>query len=351
MGGSSRVVVVTGASAGIGRAAARRFAREGWDVALIARGVDGLEAAAREARAEGVRALVVPVDVADADAVEAAADRVERELGPIDVWVNNAMATVFCEAIDVEPADWRRTTEVTYHGAVWGTLAALRRMRTRDRGTIVQVGSALAYRSIPLQAPYCAAKSALRGFTDALRCELIHARSRVRLTMVHLAAFNTPQFDWARNRMGRRQRPAGRPYQPEIAANAIVRAATDPRRERWVGLEAVQAIVGQRVLPGWLDRKLAHDAWEGQFAPPDAAPPPARDNLYAPLPGDAGAHGRFDASARRVSLQQWASERLARPGAIARGGIALGGLALGGIVLGTIAVGGLLRSRAGDPGG
>ena len=298
------VAVVTGSSAGIGRAAAVAFGERGWKVALLARGVDGLEGARQEVEAAGGRALVIPTDVADVAQVDAAAERVERELGPIDVWVNNAMATIFCDFLRTEPEDFQRATEVTYLGAVWGTRAALRRMKPRNRGTIVQVGSALAYRSIPLQAPYCAAKSALRGFTDALRSELIHDRSRVHLTVVHLSAFNTPQFDWGRTCMKGSPRPLGKIFQPEIAAEAIFWSATHRRRELWVGLPAVEAILGTRIVPAFLDRKLAYQAYEGQLE--DTASNAQRpDNLYEPVPGDHGTHGRFDERATDRSFQLW----------------------------------------------
>jgi NAD(P)-dependent dehydrogenase (short-subunit alcohol dehydrogenase family) len=300
----SKIVVVTGASAGIGRATAIAFARRGWRVALLARGLEGLHGACRDVEAAGGSALVIPTDVADCAQVESAAERIEREWGPIDVWVNNAMSTIFCSFLDGSPEDFKRATEVTYLGAVWGTRAALTRMKPRDRGVIVQVGSALAYRSIPLQAPYCAAKSALRGFTDSLRSELIHDRSNVHLTTVHLSAFNTPQFDIARNCTGRKARPVGKVFQPELAADAIVWAATHRRREVWVGFPAVQAILGTRVIPGLLDRKLAHDAYEGQQSD-EVRPDDAPDNLYVPVPGDHGAHGRFDAQAVSSSTQFW----------------------------------------------
>ena len=301
----ARVAVVTGASAGIGRAAAIAFAKRGWKVALLARGADGLEGARRDVVRVGGSALVIPADVADAEQVEAAADRVERELGPIDVWVNNAMATIFCDFLRIEPEDFRRATEVTYFGAVWGTRAALKRMKARDHGTIVQVGSALAYRSIPLQSPYCGAKSALRGFTDALRSELIHDKSRVHLTMVHLSAFNTPQFDWGRTCMKGAPRPLGKIFQPEIAAEAIYWSSQNRRRELTVGLPAVLAILGTRIIPAFLDRKLAYDAYEGQQA--DGPLRSGRkDNLYEPVPGDHGAHGRFDDRAIDKSWQFWA---------------------------------------------
>lgn len=300
-----RVVVVTGASAGIGRATAIEFARHGWRVALLARGHDGLEGARADVEFVGGEALVIPTDVADQAQVEAAAERVEREWGPIDAWVNNAMATIFAEFLDVDPDDYRRATEVTYLGTVWGTRAALRRMRPRDRGTIVQVGSALAYRSIPLQAPYCGAKAAIRGFTDSLRSELIHARSRVHLTMVQLAAFNTPQFQWGRTTMGCRPRPMGRIFQPEVAARGIYHAATHRRREMVVGAPALTAIYGGGMLArGYADHKLARDAVDGQLTD-ESLPPDRQDNLYQPVPGDHGAHGRFDDEAIDHSTQLW----------------------------------------------
>jgi hypothetical protein len=214
------------------------------------------------------------------------------------------MATIFSEALKIEPADFRRATDVTYFGSVWGTLAALRRMKAQNHGTIVQVGSALAYRSIPLQAPYCAAKAALRGFTDSLRCELAHDRSAVHLTMVHLAAFNTPQFEWGRTTLNKRPRPMGKIFQPEVAARAVYWAATHRRREVWVGGPTVQSIVGTRLVPGLLDRLLGRIGYAGQHTD-EPLPPDRRDNLYAPVPGDHGSHGRFDAEASPFSLQVW----------------------------------------------
>ena len=300
----SNIVVVTGASAGIGRATAIAFARRGWRVALLARGAEGLEGARRDVEAAGGMALVIPTDVADCAQVESAAERVEREWGPIDVRVNNAMATVFCNFLDTSPADFKRATDVTYLGAVWGTRAALKRMKPRNRGAIVQVGSALVYRSIPLQGPYCGAKSALRGFTDSLRSELIHDGSDVHLTMVNLSAFNTPQFDIARNCTGRKAQPLGKIFQPELAADAIVWAALHRRREVWVGFPAVQAIVGTRVIPRLLDHKLAHDAYEGQQTD-EVRPAGTPDNLYDPVPGDHGVHGRFGDRAVASSTQFW----------------------------------------------
>ncbi len=297
-------VVITGASAGVGRAAARHFGAKGWRVALLARGVDGLQGAKREIEAAGGEALAIPTDVADWEQVDAAAERVEREWGPIDVWVNDAMATVFCEFLDIDPRDYRRATEVTYFGTVWGTRAALKRMLPRDRGSIVQVGSALAYRSIPLQAPYCGAKSAIRGFTDSVRSELIHPRSRVHVTMVQLSAFNTPQFGWGRTCMSKRPQPLPPIFQPEVAAAAIYYAATHRRRELWVGFPAVKAILGTKLFPGILDRLLSSKAYKGQHTD-EPLPPNREDNLYTPVPGDHGAHGRFDARAKPGSVQLW----------------------------------------------
>jgi NAD(P)-dependent dehydrogenase (short-subunit alcohol dehydrogenase family) len=301
---ASRVVVITGASAGVGRAIARRFGDEGANVALLARGEERLEAAAAELREKGSRALAVSVDVADAAAVESAAARVEDELGPIDVWVNNAMATVFAPVAEVEPEEFRRVTEVTYLGSVWGTLAALRRMRPRDNGTIVQVGSALAYRGIPLQSGYCGAKHALQGFLDSLRAELLHDGSGIRITVVHLPALNTPQFCWVRTKMPKEPQPVPPIFQPELAAEAVVWAASNPRRELWVGWPTVQAIVSDKLVPGLLDRYLARTAYDSQML--DEPVEPGRDdNLFDPVRGGFGAHGPFDRSARPQSRQLW----------------------------------------------
>jgi NAD(P)-dependent dehydrogenase (short-subunit alcohol dehydrogenase family) len=298
----SRIVVVSGASAGIGRAAARRFGRDRWRVALLARGVDGLHAARREIESLGGEAMVIPCDVADEAAVEAAAERVEREWGAIDVWINNAMVTSYCEFVDIPPKDFRRMTDVTYLGSVWGIRAALKRMMPRDTGTIVQVGSALAYRSIPLQSAYCGAKSALRGFIDSLRSELLHHKSRVRITMVQLSAFNTPQFDWGKTCGTKQPQPVPPIFQPEVAAEAIHYAAIHPRRELWVGWPAVKAILANKLVPGLIDRILAQQGYSGQHTE-DPLPPGRHDNLYAPVPGDHGAHGRFDARSKPTSAQ------------------------------------------------
>ncbi len=306
-GQASQVVMVTGASAGIGRATAREFARRGADVALIARGPDGLEATRREIVAMGRRALVLPADVADPDQVEAAADRAEAELGPIDVWVNNAFAGMFSPFLEMTPDEYRRVTEVTYFGQVNGTRAALKRMLPRDRGAIVLVGSALAYRGIPLQSAYCGAKHALQGFQDSVRAELLHAGSRINLVMVQLPGVNTPQFDWVRARIPGKPKPVGPVYQPEVAAEAIWAAAHSTRKEWVIGAPAVQAIVSDKLASGLLDGYLAKTAVEGQA---DAEPlePDRRDNLFEPVPGDHGAHGRFDAIARSSAPMLWASE-------------------------------------------
>jgi NAD(P)-dependent dehydrogenase (short-subunit alcohol dehydrogenase family) len=301
-----RVVVITGASAGVGRATARRFAEEGAAVGLLARGPERLEAAAREIRTAGGEALAVPVDVADAEAVAAAATRVEEELGPVDVWVNNAMATVFGPVADLTPDEFRRVTEVTYLGSVWGTMAALRHMRPRDRGTILQVGSALAYRGIPLQSGYCGAKHALQGFLDSLRTELLHDGSEVRIVVVHLPALNTPQFTWGRTKMPWEAQPVPPIYQPEIAAEAIVWAASNPRRELWVGWPTVQAIVGDKLAPGLLDRYLARTAYDAQQLD-EPVSPDRPDNLFEAAAGEFAAHGRFDQTARTTSVQLWLS--------------------------------------------
>lgn len=292
------IVVITGGTAGVGRATARRFAAAGARIAVLARGRDGLDATARELPELGARAaLAIPCDVADAGQVFDAAARIERELGPIDVWINNAMTTVFGRFATLSPEQFERVTRVTYLGYVWGTRAALDRMAPRNRGTIIQVGSALAYRSIPLQSAYCGAKHAIVGFTDAIRSELLHDGVAVSLCCVHLPAVNTPQFAWCENHMPHEAQPVPPIFQPEIIAGAIFRAAQRPRREIHLGWPTVKAIVGQKIAPGYADRYLARHGFDAQAT--DRARDPARpSNLFAPVPGDHGAHGSFDARAR-----------------------------------------------------
>ncbi len=299
-----KIVVITGAGAGVGRATADEFARQGYDVALLSRDKDRLERAAADARRHGVRALPIPTDVADAEAVEAAAAKVEEELGPIDVWVNVAMATVFAPVSKLTAAEFERGTRVTYLGQVHGTMSALRRMRTRNRGTIVNVGSALGYRSVPLQSIYCGAKFAVRGFTDALRSEIIHDKLNVHLTMVDLPAVNTPQFDWALNKMGEKAKPVAPIYQPEVPARAIFFAATHRRREVWVGFPTVKDILANRIAPGWIDKYLTKAGYTGQLTHQKLGPD-APANLFEPVPGDYGAHGRFDSRSRTGSWEMF----------------------------------------------
>ena len=304
------VVVITGASAGVGRATVQEFARHGASIGLIARGIDGLEGARRDVERLGGKALVVPADVADADHVEDAAERVERELGPIDVWVNNAMTSVFAPIKDMTAEEFRRVTEVTYLGYVYGTLAALKRMLPRDRGVIVHVGSALAYRSIPLQAAYCASKHAVLGFYASLRTELLHDHSHVQTTMVQMPALNTPQFGWVRNKLPRKAQPVPPIFQPEVAARAIYYAAHHPhRREYFVGGSTVKAIFGNKIAPSLADRVLAKNGYESQQH--DGAKEPERpDNLFHPLSGDHGSHGTFDKEARSHSWEFWAESHV-----------------------------------------
>ncbi|NUP17045.1 MAG: SDR family oxidoreductase [Streptomyces sp.] len=335
-GRRGRAVVVTGASGGVGRAAARAFAARGDRVALLARGREGLAGAADEVQRAGGEALVVTVDMADAKAVDDAAQQVADAFGHIDVWVNNAFAGVFAPFTEVTPDEFRRVTEVTYLGYVFGTRAALRHMLPRDRGTVVQVGSALAYRGIPLQSAYCGAKHAIQGFNESLRCELLHRGSRVRTTMVQLPALNTPQFDWVLNRLPGRARPVAPVYQPEVAARAIVHAAGHGRRrEYWVGGSTVATLIANAVAPGVLDRYLARSAFEAQQ---DEGEPAGPGNLWTPADGphgrDFGAHGRFDQEAVHGGPQEWASRNRGRMGA--------GGAA---VALGALATAGLRRRR------
>lgn len=302
-----QVVVITGASAGVGRATVRKFARHGARIGLLARGMDGLKAAQQEVKKLGSEALVIPTDVADAEQVEAAANKIEAEFGEIDVWVNNAMTSVFSPVKKMKADEFRRVTEVTYLGYVYGTLAALKRMLPRDHGVIVQVGSALAYRGIPLQSAYCAAKHAIQGFCDSLRSELIHDNSNVKVTMLQMPALNTPQFGWVKSRLPHKAQPVPPIFQPEVAAEAIYFAAHNPRREFYVGMPSVEAIVANKIAPGLLDHYLAHNGYASQQH--DGVENPNRpNNLWKPVAGDHGAHGAFDARAHKWSPQLWTSE-------------------------------------------
>lgn len=322
-----RVVVVTGATSGVGRAVCRELARRGDDIALLARGEEGLDAAVGEVRASGARALPIPTDVADAAAVDAAATQVEEELGPIDVWINDAMTTVFARVWDIEPAEFRRATEVTYLGLVHGTMAALARMRPRGRGTIVQVGSALAFRGIPLQSAYCGAKHAARGFTESLRCELLAEGSAIQVASVELPGINTPQFDHCRTRLPRQPQPVPPIYQPEVAARAIAWATEHPRRDAWVGGATAATIIGNRIAPGLVERYLARTNIDAQQAD-EPVPDDHGDNLFEPDDADRGAHGRFDDRSRTSSRLAWMSRH--RGALLTAAGVAAAGVAAAG---------------------
>ena len=299
---SSEIVVITGASGGVGRAAARRFAADGARIGLIARGHAGLEAAAREVREAGGQALALPCDVSDPYQVEAAASKVEETFGPIDIWVNDAMVTIYAEFLDIEPDEFRRATEVTYLGMVWGTRAALKRMVPRDRGVIVQVGSALAYRGIPLQSPYCGAKHACKGFTESVLTELMHRGSKVRVSMVQLPGLNTTQFTWGRTKLPKQTTPVPPIYQPEVAADAIHHAAHHRRRQIYVGAPTVLNIIGEWLAPGLLDRYLARTGFSSQQTD-EPLNSVGHDNLFTPVNEDRGAHGPFDDQAHAFSGQ------------------------------------------------
>lgn len=298
------VVVITGAGAGVGRATVRQFAKNGTRLGLIGRDQSRLQQAANEVRHLGGEAVIAIADVADADQVEAAAVRIEAVFGPIDIWINNAMATIYSPFHKISAEDYKRATEVTYLGTVYGTMAALKRMKARNHGLIIQVGSALAYRAIPLQSPYCGAKFAIRGFTDALRSELLHDRSKVRLTMVHLPALNTPQFDWGKNQMPTRPQPVPPIFEPEMAAKAIFWASRHKRREVYVGWPTWKAIWANKLIPGLIDRYLARTGYEGQQSN-QQADPLSQDNLWQPVDGDFAAHGRFDKCSKSGTAQLW----------------------------------------------
>ena len=301
---TNRVVVVTGASAGLGRATVREFARNGDDIALIARGSEGLEEAKKEVESYGRRAIVCRLDVSDPAAVEKAAQDIEKELGPIDVWVNNAMISVFSPVKEMKPEEYKRVTEVTYLGQVYGALAALKRMQPRNQGSIVFVGSALAYRGIPLQSAYCASKHAIEGFYDSLRTELLHDQSSIKTCMVQLPAMNTTQFGFVKSRMPNKPKPMGEIFEPEVAARAIVFASEHNRREIFVGPSTVKAIIGNKLAPWYADRVLAKNGYEGQMTDePDSHD--RKDNIWNPIPGDHGAHGPFGKESHNFSLQTW----------------------------------------------
>lgn len=321
------VVVITGASAGIGRATARRFAKEGARIGLLARGSEGLEGARRDVETLGGEALPIPADVSSAEQIEAAASMIEQRFGPIDIWINNAMTSVFSPVKETPAEEYQRVTEVTYLGCVYGTLSALKRMLPRDQGTIVQVGSALAFRGIPLQSAYCGAKHAVQGFTESVRTELLHDHSNVRVTMVHLPASNTPQFNWVKTRLPRKPRPVPPIFQPEVAAEAIFFAATHKRRELWLGFPTLLAIIGNRLVPGYIDRYLAQTGYESQQydGPVDSN---RRDNLWEPVPGDHGAHGDFDDQATDFSPQFWVTTHRRSLSVAGLAGLALTALVL-----------------------
>lgn len=298
------VVAITGASAGVGRACARAFAEKGYDVALLARGREGLEGAKKEVEAYGQQAVIHQLDIADAEAIEKAYGEIESELGEIDILVNNAMNSVFSPVKEMKAGEYKRVTEVTYLGQVYGTLSALKRMLPRNRGSIVFVGSALAYRGIPLQSAYCASKHAIQGFYDSLRTELLHDKSKVKISMVELPALNTTQFGFVKSRLPNKPRPMGKIFQPEVAADAIVYAAEHNTREILVGSPTLKAVIGNKIAPWYADKKLAETGFEGQQTG-EKDDPDRKHNLWDPLPGDHGAHGSFGEEAKPFSLQFW----------------------------------------------
>lgn len=326
---SNPVVVVTGASAGLGRAIAHAYAKQGSKLGLIARNPEALDAARQECEEMGGQAITLPLDIADYNAVEAAAERVERELGPIDIWINDAMVSVFSPVKEMEASDYHRVTEVLYFGFVHGTMVALKRMLSRDSGTIIQIGSALGVRSIPLQSAYCAAKHAINGFTDSLRCELHHDKSNVQLTTVQMPAMNTCQFYWVKNRMPKMTQPVPPIFEPEVSAKVVLAAgfAAKPRREYWVGSPTVGAIVAQKFIPGLLDRYLGATGYKSQQIQSEPQSPDAPNNLYDYVPGKWSARGKFDDRSSRTSVEVFIS--------LHRHWVALGlaGLVAGGLAL------------------
>lgn len=323
--GPKTVIVVTGASGGVGRATVRLLARRGAKIVLLARGRDGLEGAKRDVESLGGTALAVPTDVSQFDQVNAAANAAEENFGPIDLWINNAMVSMYSPFMKMSPEEFRHIIDVTFLGNVHGTYCALERMTPRNRGVIIQVGSALAFRSIPLQSAYCASKHAIKGFTESIRCELIHQKSKVRVSVVNMPALNTTQFVWSKNKMPHKARPTGTIFQPEVAAEAILFAAEHNRREIMVGYTTVEATLGEKIIPGLLDHYLAKAAWEGSMLPEPADSQQA-DNFWEPLAGDHGSHGPFDGKARNFSPQLWATQN--RLNLVILGGLLLAALGL-----------------------
>ncbi|HSV14663.1 MAG TPA: SDR family oxidoreductase [Tepidisphaeraceae bacterium] len=325
--GKPRVIVVTGASGGVGRAVVRQLGQQRAKIGLLARGRDALEGAKRDVEQAGGEGLVLPTDVSQFDQVEAAAKAVEERFGPIDVWINDAMVSMYSPFMQMKPEEFKHIVEVTFLGQVYGTRCALQRMVPRDRGVIIQVGSALAYRSIPLQSAYCASKHAIGGFTESVRSELIHMKSNVRISMVNLPGVNTTQFEWTKNNLPHKPRPTGPIFQPEVAADAICWTIDHDRRQVDVGWPTVEAVVGEKLIPGTLDHYLAHAAWEGAQLP-EPADPNHKDNFWQPLPGDHGSHGPFDAQAKEHSTQLWATKHrtgllFAAAGLVAAAGFAV----------------------------
>lgn len=318
------VVVITGASAGVGRTIAWRFAREGAHILLIARGTEALEATKLEVESRGGKAWIYPADVANAEQMYEAAEYAEKNIGPIDVWINNAMVSVFSKVVDMNPLEYKRVTEVTYLGQVYGTLAALSKMKLQGYGHIILVGSALAFRGIPLQSAYCGSKHAIQGFFESLRAELMHDNLNIQLSIVHLPAMNTTQFEWVKSRLDRKPRPMGKIFQPEVAANAIYEVAHDDTRQRLVAFPTLQTIWGNRLVPEYLDEYMAKHGFDGQLTD-EAEDPDRKDNLYDPVPGDHGAHGGFSAQATNFS---WYDTLVENRKPIGIASLALAGLAL-----------------------